>query len=94
MYVSIDLSSKEKEKNYRRHHDMQIIADRGGEIVQRYRKSGAIVLVNSVWESDARLQDNDDKNSSLPVAGKVRIFWESHKILQYLHLTFVYSTIQ
>ena len=68
MYVSIDLSSKEKEKNYRRHHDMQIIADRGGEIVQRYRKSGAIVLVNSVWESDARLQDNDDKNSSLPVA--------------------------
>ena len=25
-------------------------------------------------------------------ADKVRIFWEGHKILQNLHLTFVYST--
>ena len=37
MYVSIDLSSKEKEKNYRRHHDMQIEGGNSTHTTQTFR---------------------------------------------------------
>ena len=51
---SIDLSSKEKEKNYRRHHDMQIIADRGGK---QYRDIGSLeqLCLSIAFENQMRV---------------------------------------